>query len=60
MTVILLGALAFAVGGFLAGRGFANAMDIGGEGLRGLYICYGTAAISGLVGAGVMAAGVWA
>jgi hypothetical protein len=54
MVGVALGALAFALAGFLLGRVLANAMDIGGEGLKGLYICYGTGTCTGVLGAAIM------
>jgi hypothetical protein len=59
MTTVLLGALAFALAGFVAGRGLAAMMDIGGAGLTRVYVCYGTAAISAVLGLAVMALSVW-
>jgi hypothetical protein len=59
MTTVLLGVLTFAIAGFLAGRGLANVMDIGGAGLKRVYVCYGTAMVCALIGLAVMAASVW-
>jgi hypothetical protein len=54
MLGIALGAAAFALVGFLLGRTLANVMDIGGEGLKGIYICYGTATCTGAMGVAIM------
>ncbi|MBK1699334.1 hypothetical protein [Rhodovibrio salinarum] len=58
MGAIVLGVCAFALAGFVAGRGLANVMDIGGEGLRHVYICVGTAVVCAIIGILVMTA-VW-
>ena len=54
MSWIAAGVIAFAAIGFVLGRIFASKMDIGGEGLRRVYICFGTASTSAIVGLAIM------